>query len=1535
MRKLRAARPLRSCWVLAGLACATILSVTSFAQQGSPLNFGDNFFVTGDYIVAGARGMTTTFSNGYAIGTFSMPDANPGIHGIKSVPAGAEVVGALVYWQTVENAGTVPGHPGTGENGFFRPLISGGPAAPGYAITGVPLAGQNNVAWSSGGCSEPQGGKITRTYRANVLGAFPQDAKGNVLTNGQFEIRLPSVGPQTPLTLGATLVIIYRVLSPNVPLSSIVIYDGAFGQTEDSLVMRQTVQGFYDASPSPVSKLTLIAGAGKSNKFETVYLDNVALPSHSGAGLPQFPGYYGTWDNPTWTFGDPAFPEIANPVLVDASSATTQVVPTANNPGCVSWGAVIFKTTVNEPDGDGLLKSWKKAGGYCDASINGGVCLQGFNLDPGWVALPGATQGEKDLFIQLDYMCSKTTGIDSCATGDGTNYSFDPRLSGAAALMTQSFLAHGVHVHINPPGTIQPVHAIQEQTCADVKSPQLALCPFSNQAGVVGWKGGYSYFKNQLVEFSNGNVLNCLAEDPAFDCLPRFQHGRKDSWHYALFAHAVGRTEWKIQDSTLTGVVQSGHTVTFTTSAPLGTLNNAGYNNHSTILKDPYCANGRVSVYYAATNTNLNGTFCISSSSAPGGNTFSITVPGPSVNAAYTLFTDPYFSVAPGQTSSASGISDVGGADSLITLGLWGDPTSSSSNGRIENTIAGTFMHETGHSLGLTHGGFYYDTAGGYVPTIEPNCKPNFQSVMNYFFQVDLLNGNLNYSEQQLDSLNEASLPVGVTYKSANPDYPSTKWYTPIQPNNTGSPVTTHCDGTPANSSAYLVPGPADPASPGWGTNGPQDVDFDGSNPSNAPPLRGYSDWVSTPNTTGIDLRQIGATGNSSVFSQSNFFGGGQPLNGGGQPLNGGGQPLNGGGQPLNGGGQPLNGGGQPLNGGGQPLNGGGEINQQTADSYTRTPTNVMASEGVSPRTITLTWTASSFGQIGAYKIYRKPSPNAPNGFGVIATVSGVNGNPPVTTYTDTTVTCAPTGYQYFVTAVLSNTSTNPGQESVPSNVVSTIPPSQNPLTGCYALNGNSDAVSVTGFASPASNATFTQGDTIPIAIPVTDDFYPTNGTVRVAANKTLVAIGPLPNDGNCPSLTSVPVFLNFQGAYPQPYTVLSSGGAGLTDTNNQFMFNWNTASVNAGCYVFEADFDSGQVDRTEVQLQIYVSDSAPHVTTTTLPNGVVGSAYSNALFEAGGVAGFTWSVVSPGTGTLPSGISLNPGSGTLTGTTCVAGSYTFTAKVTDSKMNFGTQALTLQIQRADTITSVVSNATPSVFGQTVKFTVTVAPNLACTPTGTVTLLDGGNPIASNLPLSGGMATFSTSALSVGNHSITASYSGDHNFNATGSDAGSTATTLTQTVNKADTATSVTSSTNPSTYGQPVLVVFTATVSAVQPGAGTPTGMVTFEDGGVALTGFSTVGLTGGMATFSTTSTQLVAGTHSITAVYNGDIDFNFTGFDPSSTATALMQVVNKADTTTSVSPSMNSSIYGQAVTFTATVTPQYSGTPGGSVTFK
>jgi len=50
--------------LLGSLACVQV----SFAQA-NPLNFGNNFFVTGDYVVAGAQGMTTHFSNGYELRT--------------------------------------------------------------------------------------------------------------------------------------------------------------------------------------------------------------------------------------------------------------------------------------------------------------------------------------------------------------------------------------------------------------------------------------------------------------------------------------------------------------------------------------------------------------------------------------------------------------------------------------------------------------------------------------------------------------------------------------------------------------------------------------------------------------------------------------------------------------------------------------------------------------------------------------------------------------------------------------------------------------------------------------------------------------------------------------------------------------------------------------------------------------------------------------------------------------------------------------------------------------------------------------------------------------------------------------------------------------------------------------------------------------------------------------------------------------------------------------------------------------------------
>lgn len=140
---------------------------------------------------------------------------------------------------------------------------------------------------------------------------------------------------------------------------------------------------------------------------------------------------------------------------------------------------------------------------------------------------------------------------------------------------------------------------------------------------------------------------------------------------------------------------------------------------------------------------------------------------------------------------------------------------------------------------------------------------------------------------------------------------------------------------------------------------------------------------------------------------------------------------------------------------------------------------------------------------------------------------------------------------------------------------------------------------------------------------------------------------------------------------------------------------------------------------------------------------------------------------------------------------------------------------------------------------------------------------------------------------------------------------------------KTNTQTALSSSANPSVSGQNATL--TATVSGGGAG-GTPTGTVTFMDGGSALC--TAVPLSGSTATCSTA--PLTVGSHSITATYNGDSNFN------TSTSDALTQVVNKAATTTVLESSSNPSTSGQQVTFTATVsaTSPGSGTPGGTVTF-
>jgi large repetitive protein len=132
------------------------------------------------------------------------------------------------------------------------------------------------------------------------------------------------------------------------------------------------------------------------------------------------------------------------------------------------------------------------------------------------------------------------------------------------------------------------------------------------------------------------------------------------------------------------------------------------------------------------------------------------------------------------------------------------------------------------------------------------------------------------------------------------------------------------------------------------------------------------------------------------------------------------------------------------------------------------------------------------------------------------------------------------------------------------------------------------------------------------------------------------------------------------------------------------------------------------------------------------------------------------------------------------------------------------------------------------------------------------------------------------------------------------------------------TTTALSSSANPAVPGQPV--TFTATVDPAS-GTGTPTGTVTFSDGGSQI-GTATLN-SGGTATIATGS-ALALGRHAITASYGGDRNF-------AASTGSLTETVSQVATTTAVTSSANPSVIGQTVTYTATVSPVPN---GGTVTF-
>ena len=283
-------------------------------------------------------------------------------------------------------------------------------------------------------------------------------------------------------------------------------------------------------------------------------------------------------------------------------------------------------------------------------------------------------------------------------------------------------------------------------------------------------------------------------------------------------------------------------------------------------------------------------------------------------------------------------------------------------------------------------------------------------------------------------------------------------------------------------------------------------------------------------------------------------------------------------------------------------------------------------------------------------------------------------------------------------------------------------------------------------------------------------------------------------------------------------------------------------------------------------------------------------------------------------------------------GMSCATGSFTFTSPSQtvsyyysgDSVFAPSSGSYTQQVNPAVTATALTQSSTSSDFGQPVTLTATVAsdPNYAA-PTGPLQFYDVScpkqegcpaidytvTPLGDPVPLNGGVATLTTSALPVGTNEPYASYIGG----ATWAPSRSATGAVVHTVAPGVTIVSLASSSPSGLAGHPV--TYAATVIPA-PGGGT----VAFSDGGtgpIAGCGSQPVGADG---TATCQVTYGVAGSHDIYAAYSGDANYL-----ASSSLGAYTQVVQQATTVAldSSSPSVRT---GQPLTYTATVNPN----PGG-----